>query len=113
MNFEDLSVKPAMKVKLETLPDVTITSSFDHNLEIGGATTSKAEALRQMGNLLGIDRSEMMAAGDSPNDMAMLKVAGVAVAVGNAKPELKEIADFIAPDHDDDGVAAAVEKYVL
>ena len=113
VNFEDLSVKPAMKEKLETLPDVTITSSFDHNLEIGGATTSKAEALRQMGNLLGIDRSEMMAAGDSPNDMAMLKVAGVAVAVGNAKPELKEIADFIAPDHDDDGVAAAVEKYVL
>ncbi len=113
VNFTDLSEKPAMKVKLETLPDVTITSSFDHNLEIGGATTSKAEALRQMGNLLGIDRSEMMAAGDSPNDMAMMKAAGVAIAVGNAKPEVKEIADFIAPDHDQDGVAAAVEKYVI
>ena len=113
VNFTDLSEKPAMKVKLETLPDVTITSSFDHNLEIGGATTSKAEALRQMGNLLGIDRSEMMAAGDSPNDMAMMKAAGVAIAVGNAKSEVKEIADFIAPDHDQDGVAAAVEKYVI
>jgi hypothetical protein len=56
-----------------------------------------------MGNLLGIDRSEMMAAGDSPNDMAMMKAAGVAVAVGNAKPEVKAIADFIAPDHDQDG----------
>ena len=113
VNFEDLSEKPEMKIKLETLPDVTITSSFDHNLEIGGATTSKAEALRQMGRLLGIDRSEMLAAGDSPNDMAMLRAAGVAVAVGNAKPEVKEIADFIAPDHDQDGVAAAVEKYVI
>jgi HAD superfamily hydrolase (TIGR01484 family) len=113
VNFTDLSEKPAMKVKLETLPDVTITSSFDHNLEIGGATTSKAEALRQMGNLLGIDRSEMMAAGDSPNDMAMMKAAGIAIAVGNAKSEVKEIADFIAPDHDQDGVAAAVEKYVI
>ena len=113
VNFEDLSRKPAMKERLETLPDVTITSSFDHNLEIGGATTSKAEALRQMGKLLGIDRSEMLAAGDSPNDMAMMKAAGIAVAVGNAKPEVKAIADFIAPDHDKDGVAVAVEKYVL
>lgn len=113
VNFEDISEKPDMKVKLEALPDVTITSSFDHNLEIGGATTSKAQALTQMGKILGIDKSEMMAAGDSPNDMAMLKAAGTAVAVGNAKPEVKAIADFIAPDHDKDGVAAAVEKYVL
>ena len=66
-----------------------------------------------MGRLLGIERSEMLAAGDSPNDMAMMKAAGVAVAVGNAKPEVKAVADFIAPDHDQDGVAAAVERYVL
>ena len=115
VNFSDeaLSEKPSMKIKLEELPDVTITSSFDHNLEIGGMTTSKADALTQMGRLLGIDKSEMMAAGDSPNDMAMLKAAGVAVAVGNAKPEVKEIADYIAPDNDKDGVADAVEKYIL
>ena len=113
VNFEDLSVKPAMKVKLETLPDVTITSSFDHNLEIGGATTSKAEALRQMGNLLGIDRSEMMAAGDSPNDMAMLELAGIGVAVANAWGGLKDHADYITASNDDDGVALAIEKFVL
>ena len=113
VNFEDISEKPAMKVKLEALPDVTITSSFDHNLEIGGSTTSKAEALRQMCRILEIDPSEMMAAGDSPNDMAMLQEAGLAVAVGNAKPEVKAIADFVAPDHDEDGVAVAVEKFVL
>lgn len=113
VNFEDISEKPDMKVKLEALPDVTITSSFDHNLEIGGSTTSKAEALRQMCRLLDIEPSEMMAAGDSPNDMAMLEAAGVAVAVGNAKPEVKAIADYIAPDHDKDGVADAIYKYVL
>ena len=113
VNFMDISEKPAMKVELENLPDVTITSSFDHNLEIGGATTSKAEALRQMCTLLGIEPSEILAAGDSPNDMAMLEVAGVAIAVGNAKPEVKAIATYIAPDHDKDGVADAVQKYVL
>ena len=45
VNFEDISEKPAMYEKLIRLPETTITSSFDHNLEIGGETTSKAEAL--------------------------------------------------------------------
>ncbi|MDO4870156.1 MAG: HAD family hydrolase [Bacillota bacterium] len=113
VNFEDISEKPEMKVKLETLPDVTITSSFDHNLEIGGATTSKAEALRQMSRILGVHPDEMMAVGDSPNDMAMLRVAGMPVAVGNAKPEVKEMAKYVAPSNHDDGVADAVRKFVL
>ena len=64
VNFVDISEKPEMKERLEALPDVTITSSFDHNLEIGGTTTSKADALTHMGELLGIARFEMLAAGD-------------------------------------------------
>lgn len=113
VNFSDISEKPAMKKKLETLPDVTITSSFDHNLEIGGASTSKAEALRRMCEIMHVEPSQMLAAGDSPNDMAMLSLAGFPVAVANAKPEVKEIAKFIAPSNDDDGVAVAVKKFVL
>jgi Cof subfamily protein (haloacid dehalogenase superfamily) len=113
INFEDISEKPAMREKLLELPEVTITTSFDHNLEIGGATTSKAEALRQMGKLLNIDPEEMMAIGDSPNDMAMMLASGFPVAVGNAKDEVKAIAKFIAPTNDEDGVAVAIEKFVL
>lgn len=113
INFEDISEKPAMREKLLTIPEATITSSFAHNLEIGGATTSKAEALRQMGKLLGIDSSEMMAAGDSPNDIAMLRACGFPVAVGNAVDEVKAVAKYIAPPNDEDGVADAVEKFVL
>lgn len=113
INFEDISEKPAMREKLLTIPEATITSSFAHNLEIGGATTSKAEALRQMGKLLGIDSSEMMAAGDSPNDIAMLRACGFPVAVGNAVDEVKAVAKYIAPPNDADGVADAVEKFVL
>ena len=55
----------------------------------------------------------MMAVGDSPNDMAMLSVAGMPVAVGNAKSEVKEIAKYVAPSNHDDGVADAVYKFVL
>lgn len=113
VNFADIAEKPAMREKLLTLPETTITSSFDHNLEIGGATTSKAEALSKMGELLGIDRSEMMAIGDSPNDMAMLLTSGMPVAVGNAKDEVKAIAKYVAPTNHEDGVADAVEKFVL
>ncbi len=113
VNFEDVSKKPAMKEKLLMLPEVTITSSFPHNLEIGGATTSKARALSEMGRLLGIRADEMMAAGDSPNDIAMLNAVGMPVAVGNAEEEVKAVAKYIAPPNHEDGVAEAIERFVL
>lgn len=113
VNFENTDEKPAMKEKLLTIPDATITSSFKHNLEIGGATTSKAEALRRMGELLDIKREEMMAVGDSPNDIAMLLEAGLPIAVGNAEAEVKEVASYIAPANYEDGVAVAIEKFIL
>ena len=113
VNFEDMSHKPIMKERLLTLPETTITSSFPHNLEIGGATTSKADALIQMGKLLGIGTEEMMAAGDNPNDIEMLKTVGLPVAVGNAEEEVKAVAKYIAPTNHEDGVADAVERFVL
>lgn len=113
VNFEDLSEKPAMREKLLTIPEATITSSFNHNLEIGGANTSKAEALKCMGEILGVKPEEMMAVGDSPNDIAMLKVAGFPVAVGNAKDEVKAVAKYVARTNHENGVADAVEHFVL
>lgn len=113
VNFEDISEKPAMREKMLTIPEATITSSFDHNLEIGGATTSKAEALRCMCGILGISTAEMMAVGDSPNDIAMLKASGTPVAVGNAKDEVKAVACYIAPENYRHGVADAVRHFVL
>ena len=113
INFDDISEKPAMREKLLTIPEATITSSFNHNLEIGGATTSKADALEHMCGIFGITRDEMMAVGDSPNDIAMLKAAGIAVAVGNAKDEVKAVAEYVAPSNNDDGVADAIERFVL
>ena len=113
VNFEDLACKPGLRDMLLTLPDATITTSFPNNLEIGGSTTSKAEALRQLGKKLGIRREEMLAAGDSPNDIAMLQEAGIAVAMGNGEEEVKSVADYITSDNDHDGVGEAVEKFVL
>ena len=113
INFDDQKDRLAMREILEKLPDVTLTTSFDHNLEIGGATTSKASALEALGDILGVSKDEIMACGDSPNDGAMLSMAGLPVAVGNAKDEIRAMAAYVTDTNDNDGVAKAVEKFVL
>ena len=113
INFTGTADKAAMWPVVRQLEGVSLTSSFEHNIEIGGATTSKAEAISQLCRILGCDMSEVMACGDSPNDMPMLEAAGTAVAMGNAKDELKSIATYIAPTNDEDGVAVAIEKFIL
>ena len=113
VNFESLDDKAAMKPVLETIPGATVTSSFRNNLEIGGATTSKADALTQLGKILDVTKEEMMAAGDSPNDIAMIKAAGLSIAMGNGEDEVKEAADYVTLSNAEDGVAFAIEKFVL
>ena len=78
--FEDLSVKPAIRKTLEPLEEfATVTTSFDTNWEMGGLTTSKAEGLRVLSEILGVEKEEMMAFGDSPNDIPMIEAAGIGV----------------------------------
>jgi len=113
VNFENQEDRSMMKKVLATLENVTITTSFDHNLEIGGATTSKADAIKMLCGKYGISEGQVMACGDSPNDIAMLKAAGFPVAMKNAKDELKEIAAYITSTNDEDGVAEVIEKFVL
>lgn len=113
VNFEDTSKKQEMMEILKTIPETTITSSFDCNLEIGGETTSKADALMKLEGILNVSKEEMMAFGDSLNDKAMLELAGFAVAMGNGVGEIKEIADYVTLPNTEDGVAHAVEKFVI
>ena len=54
-----------------------------------------------------------MAVGDSGNDRTMVALAGLGVAMGNATEEIKQVADVITADNNHDGVAEAIEKYVL
>lgn len=98
--------------RLEALGEITVTSSFRQNIELGGATTSKAAAMLALADLLGVAHGGIMACGDGLNDLAMLQAAGVAVAMGNSVPEVRAAADFITEDNDHDGVGVAVEKFV-
>ena len=111
--YQLMEDKKSMGPLLHQLDRVTITSSFDNNWEIGGADTSKGAALRNLADRLHIYKEEILACGDSPNDEEMLRSAGVPVAVGNAKDSVKELAVYIAPTCQEDGVAEAIERFAF
>ena len=60
-----------------------------------------------------VGRHEVMAIGDSYNDIEMIEWAGVGVAMGNAWQDVKEAADFVTLTNDEEGVAEALRKYIL
>ncbi len=112
-SFRTSELLEAARSEIEAIPEATVTSSFPNNLEIGGPGTSKKAALAELTRRLGIDRSELMCCGDAPNDIAMLEFAGLGVAVGNAWGGTKDHADYVTGTNDEDGVAQAIEKFVL
>ena len=112
INFEFFEDKNIVGKILKRINNITLTSSFIHNWEIGGETTSKGEALSHLMKIIEIDKSQMIAFGDSPNDITMIKLAEVGIALGNATDEVKEEADLITETNDNDGVAMVIEKYL-
>jgi Cof subfamily protein (haloacid dehalogenase superfamily) len=73
---------------------------------------SKGEALKALASFLGVPIKQVIAVGDGLNDIPLLEAAGLAVAMGNAFPEVKEVADYVTLDVDHHGLAAAIEKFV-
>ncbi|MGN0659339.1 MAG: HAD family hydrolase [Emergencia sp.] len=113
INFRHLEEKKRWAEILSRIPGITLTSSFAHNFEIGGSSTSKGQALCVLMERLGLNASQLMACGDSLNDGRMLQLAGIGVAVANACDEIKAMADYVTASNDDDGVARAIERFVL
>lgn len=74
---------------------------------------TKLNGIVEVAKMYGIQTHEMIGVGDGYNDFPLLLACGLKIAMGNAVPELKAIADFIAPSVDDDGVATVIEKFVL
>lgn len=89
-----------------TNPEV-VWLSITHN------EASKQHGIFEVAKLLGIETHEIIGVGDGYNDFPLLMACGLRVAMGNAVPELKAIADYIAPTVEDDGVADVIEKYLL
>lgn len=113
IHFEFFEEKNAMHERLSSLSGITVTSSFSHNLEVGGATTSKASALCEICREAGLAPQAVMAFGDSPNDISMIRDAGIGIAMLNATEDVKEAADCITLSNDDEGVAYAIRKLIF
>ncbi|MBZ0295868.1 MAG: HAD family hydrolase [Anaerolineae bacterium] len=82
-------------------------------LEILPPGASKGAALRTLIKEMNIPASQVMAIGDGENDIEMLQIAGIGVAVGNALKPVQEAANHIVESNDKDGVAEAIERFVL
>lgn len=118
-------VKVLLKTRKHKLPEVLklVHEQYDSNyfvvqtsekeLEIFPKDVNKGNALERLTKYLKISPKEVMAIGDYDNDMPMFRAAKFSVAVGNAISKVKDLSDVVVADNDHDGVAEAIEKYVL
>lgn len=81
--------------------------------EITNTNVNKWEAIQDLIGKLQIKKEEVMAIGDNINDAKMIQEAGLGVILENAAPYIQSIADVIAKDNDNDGVAEVIQKYIL
>lgn len=110
---EDPSIIEQLLAEIHTWDNLEITNSALTNIEINAAGVTKAAALEEVCQLLGFEMSEVVAVGDSLNDIAAIRAAGLGVAMGNAQDAVKEAADVVTGHHDHDGVAELIQNYVL
>ena len=99
--------------ELGDVDGLTLTSSFTNNVEIGGSTTSKAQALMHLLDMLHLTPENLMTCGDSPNDGKMIELAEVGVAMADSHPYILGIADYVTDTCFEVGVAKAIERFVL
>lgn len=90
-----------------------LVQALDDALEMLPTGASKGKALKLVLKDLGIDAKDVLAIGDGENDIEMIELAGIGVAMGNASPKLKAVAKHQVASNDADGVAEALERFAL
>lgn len=113
MPYINPQTMPKLKEELSSLKDLYTTSSIEDELEINRFDATKGHGLEVLCEHLKIDISEVMAIGDSGNDLEMLGTAGVSVAMGNASENVKKTSKFLTDSCENNGFAKAVNKYIL
>lgn len=109
--FEDPKYGAAVRRTWSSVPEVCVTSSIPGNAEFNARGVDKGRGLLPVMEKLGIDKDHVIAIGDSDNDLEMLKMAGISVAMGNAAAHIKEAAVYVTEDNDHEGAAAFLEKF--
>lgn len=103
--IDDPEKKDRIRQKIETFDDIYVTTSADYYIECNHINARKGYTMQKLGSLLHIATKQMIAFGDSENDLDMLVCAGISVAMGNASETVKQAADMITLDNNHDGIA--------
>lgn len=106
--FTDMS-----KLPKELLERFTVSKVAPFIVEVMKKNSSKRSGIEKLAQDLKIKPHEIICVGDSGNDKEMIEYAGLGVAMGNAFPEIKEIADYVTYTNEDNGVAHVIDKFIL
>jgi len=112
-HIEEDEIRESVLKELQDKGLFEISNSSLKNIEVNALGINKAVGLQKVCDLLGISMDNVMAVGDSLNDIAMITEAGLGIAMGNAQETVKEAADDVTGTNQDSGVAQAIEKWVL
>ncbi len=112
--FDQYEIFKSREMLLEWSPKNVHKATGLALLEWSPKNVHKATGLAKLISHLGIDQSQVMACGDEANDLSMIEWAGLGVAMQNAVPEVKAVANVVTPmTNDEEAVAWAIEEYVL
>ncbi len=103
--FVDMAVKE--------FPQFEVCRSEPFFLEVCPKGIHKATGIKNIIEILGVKREEVIAIGDGFNDITMIEYAGLGVAMGNAQQAVKDVADYVTVSNDEDGVCSVIEEFIL
>lgn len=109
---EDILDAAIHRLPREAYDKYNIVKSAPYFLEIINKNGNKGEGLKALAEYLGVNREEVMAFGDASNDKEMIEYAGLGVAMENAMEEVKEVADYITCNNNEDGIAKVVNRFI-
>ncbi len=101
------------KMLNDKIPDICFQRWSPLGVDVVSKGCDKAKGIEFFSNLYGLKKEETMAIGDSLNDMKMIQFAGIGVAMGNAVDSVKDVADFVTKDIDEDGIEFALRHFSL
>jgi len=114
-----LTAEPAKAAEFEKILNekygeyISVYRSEPFFIEIMPKNIDKATSLDRMLNSISLKQEDTICCGDGFNDMTMIKYAGIGVAMDNAQPAVKDIADYVTKSNNEDGIAHVIEKFIL
>lgn len=91
----------------------TVARSQTYYLDVTAPDANKGHGVTELARAIGVPLEQVAVIGDGQNDVYMFKVAGLSIAVDNASDDVKKAADHVTASNLDDGVAQAIDRYVL